>query len=204
MKQGYLILEDGSYFPGRLFGAVNTLSTQHSALSTCSLGEVVFNTAMCGYEEVLTDPSYRGQIVAMTYPHQGNYGITLCDNESSKVHVAGFVVGELSELPSNWRAKMSLSDYLKDQGVVGIAGVDTRALTLRLRSSGAMRAAIVNLGVRGQGSGVSEAMKTIVEEIKKHPAMEGLALAEEVSVSQKTVWKNGSLAPSPLTPHPSP
>jgi carbamoyl-phosphate synthase small subunit len=127
----YLGLEDGSVFRGRAFGARGT-----------SAGEVVFNTAMTGYQEILTDPSYCGQIVTMTTPHIGNYGINADDVESAGQHLAGFVVRELAIRPSNHRSTGDLAEYLKRAGVVGLAGVDTRALTLRLRRRGALRGVI--------------------------------------------------------------
>jgi carbamoyl-phosphate synthase small subunit len=126
-----LALEDGTVFTGRHFGFSGT-----------SDGELVFNTSMTGYQEILTDPSYKGQIVTMTYPLIGNYGINAEDVESKAPHVAGFVIRELSPVVSNYRATMSLSDYLKASRIVGIEGVDTRALTRKLRISGAMRAVI--------------------------------------------------------------
>jgi carbamoyl-phosphate synthase small subunit len=123
-----LALEDGTVFTGRAFGAAGTTE-----------GEVVFNTSMTGYQEILTDPSYKGQIVTMTYPLIGNYGINREDTESKKPHVAGFIVKELSPIHSNWRADMSLDDYLKQNNIVGIAGIDTRALVRKIRITGAMR-----------------------------------------------------------------
>jgi carbamoyl-phosphate synthase small subunit len=123
-----LALEDGAVFTGRSFGAVGT-----------SEGEVVFNTSMTGYQEILTDPSYKGQIVTMTYPLIGNYGVNRLDVESRQPHVAGFVVKELSPVYSNYRADLSLDEYLKENKIIGIEGIDTRALTRRLRISGAMR-----------------------------------------------------------------
>ena len=110
-------------------------------------GEICFNTAMTGYQEVLTDPSYRGQIVAMTYPLVGNYGINLLDVESETPQVRGFVIEELSPLASNWRSQGNLHDFLRRHGIPGIQGIDTRALTRRLRNSGAMRACIAMEGV---------------------------------------------------------
>jgi carbamoyl-phosphate synthase small subunit len=123
-----LALEDGSVFTGRAFGASGT-----------SEGEVVFNTSMTGYQEILTDPSYKGQIVTMTYPLIGNYGINHEDVESKRPHVAGFVVKELSPVYSNWRADRSLAEYLAENQIIGIEGIDTRALTRKLRIGGAMR-----------------------------------------------------------------
>jgi len=126
--QAMLALEDGSVFRGRPFGASGTCE-----------GEVVFNTAMTGYQEILTDPSYKGQIVTMTYPLIGNYGINPQDVESRQPHVAGFVVKELSPVSSNYRSAMSLEEYLRKYNIIGIEGIDTRALTRRLRLRGAMR-----------------------------------------------------------------
>ncbi len=123
-----LALEDGTVFTGRAFG--------HSGTSE---GEVVFNTSITGYQEILTDPSYKGQIVTMTYPLIGNYGINRLDVESRQPHVAGFVIKELAPLYSNYRADMSLEEYLAQNQIVGIEGIDTRALTRKLRISGAMR-----------------------------------------------------------------
>ena len=126
-----LALEDGKYFEGESFGATGT-----------RVGEICFNTAMTGYQEVLTDPSYRGQIVAMTYPLIGNYGINSLDQESRSPHVRGFVIEELSEAPSNWRSEMSLDDYLRKWDIPGVQGIDTRALTRHLRTRGAMKACL--------------------------------------------------------------
>jgi len=126
-----LALEDGKYFEGESFGAIGT-----------RVGEICFNTAMTGYQAVLTDPSYRGQIVAMTYPLIGNYGINSIDQESREPHVRGFVIEELSEAPSNWRSEMSLDEYLKKYDIPGAQGIDTRALTRHLRTRGAMKACL--------------------------------------------------------------
>jgi len=130
-KKAYLVLEDGMIFEGYSFGAENE-----------SLGEAVFNTSLSGYQEVLTDPSYCGQIVAMTYPMIGNYGINDEDVESSKVQVAGFVVKEYSKTYSNFRATKSLSQYLVENGIAAIEGIDTRKLTRHIRDKGAMRGGI--------------------------------------------------------------
>ena len=126
-----LALEDGRFFEGESFGATGT-----------QIGEICFNTSMTGYQEVLTDPSYRGQIVAMTYPLIGNYGINSLDQESRSPHVRGFVIEELSEIASNWRSEMSLDQYLKQWNIPGIQGIDTRALTRHLRTRGAMKACL--------------------------------------------------------------
>ncbi len=128
MNTAKLALEDGTVFTGSAFGATGT-----------SEGEVVFNTSMTGYQEILTDPSYKGQIVTMTYPLIGNYGINRRDVESKSPHVAGFIIKELSPVYSNYRADLSLGEYLKQNNVIGIQGIDTRALVRKLRISGAMR-----------------------------------------------------------------
>lgn len=129
--KGYLALEDGTVFEGEAFGA-----------AAQALGEVVFNTGMTGYQEILTDPSYCGQIVTMTYPLIGNYGINREDFESARPRVKGFVVKELCDQPSHWQTHKTLSQYLYENGIVGIAGIDTRALTRHLRTSGTMRGVI--------------------------------------------------------------
>jgi len=131
-----LALEDGSVFLGQGFGA---------RASAC--GEVCFNTSMTGYQEILTDPSYKGQIVTMTYPLIGNYGVNEVDVESWRPHVAGFVIRELSPVVSNWRADFSLADYLKKNGIPGIQGIDTRALTKKLRVRGALNGFISTEGI---------------------------------------------------------
>src|SRR6187401_2445420 len=133
MKVAKLALEDGTVFSGASFGSSGEVD-----------GEVCFNTSMTGYQEVLTDPSYRGQIVTMTYPEIGNYGINRFDGESDEPHVRGFVIEELCGTPSNWRSEESLNDYLKRWNIPGIQGIDTRALTKHLRTRGAMQAVITS------------------------------------------------------------
>ena len=154
----YLILEDGMEFPGTLFGYEGE-----------SIGEAVFNTAMSGYQEVITDPSYNGQIVAMTYPMIGNYGVNGEDVESNRVQVAGFVVKEYSKHYSNFRATGSLADYLIAAKVPAIEGIDTRRLTLHIRDKGALRG-----GIFMNRTGAAERLRA-------HPKMEGLDLASGVS-----------------------
>ncbi len=122
-----LVLEDGTYFPGVGFGA-----------SGETIGEVVFNTCMTGYQEITTDPSYNGQIVTMTYPLIGNYGFNTEDNESYKTHVQGFIVKELCEYPNNWRCSIGTDEYFKKNNIIGLKGIDTRALTQHIRSFGSM------------------------------------------------------------------
>ena len=121
-----LALEDGRHFIGEAFGATGEQS-----------GEICFNTSMTGYQEVLTDPSYRGQIVTMTYPHIGNYGVNSIDTESDSPQVRGFVIEELCDAPSNWRSESSLHSYLEENNIIGIQGIDTQSLTKHLREKGA-------------------------------------------------------------------
>jgi carbamoyl-phosphate synthase small subunit len=166
-----LALEDGRIFRGEAFG--------HTGTST---GEACFNTSMTGYQEVLTDPSYRGQIVAMTYPLIGNYGVNAEDAESREPHVRGFVVGELCESPSNWRSEQSLAEYFSAHGIIGIEGVDTRALTKHLRSAGAMRACLT--------TELSES--AACEAAKDSPTMEGLDYVKEVSTAKGFTWSEES------------
>jgi carbamoyl-phosphate synthase small subunit len=164
-NRSVLLLEDGRSFHGVSLGAPGS-----------ALGEVVFNTSMTGYQEILTDPSYAGQLVAMTYPLMGNYGVNPEDTESERPQVAGFVVREASRVFSSWRARGSLHDYLAEAGVVGISGVDTRALTRHIRSKGAMRGAIA------PGSTPTD---QLMETIQGHPRMEGLDLACGVSTERR-------------------
>ncbi len=161
-KKAWLILEDGTEFEGKMFGYDNE-----------SIGESVFNTSMSGYQEILTDPSYSGQIVTMTYPMIGNYGVNKEDVESDRIHVAGFVVKEYSRTYSNFRATGSLGDYLKDGKISAIEGIDTRMLTRHIRDKGAMRA------------GIFFDKKDAREKLMAHPSMEGLDLASKVSCKTK-------------------
>jgi carbamoyl-phosphate synthase small subunit len=162
-----LALEDGRTFEGVSFGA----------LGTCT-GEVCFNTSMTGYQEVLTDPSYRGQIVAMTYPMIGNYGINALDSESGGPHVRGFVIEELCPVPSNWRSELSLDAYLKQHGIPGIQGIDTRALTKHLRTRGAMQAVITTEMNAEQA----------VAAAKASPPMSGSDYVKEVTTQKAYRW----------------
>jgi carbamoyl-phosphate synthase small subunit len=156
-----LALEDGTSFQGKAFGRISETT-----------GEVVFNTALCGYQEVLTDPSYRGQIVVMTYPHIGNYGVNREDVESLHPQVAGFVVREISTRASSWRAAGELHRYLDEAGVVGISEIDTRALTRHIRTHGAMRGVI---------SATAEPPEALVERARASRSMVGLDLVREVT-----------------------
>jgi carbamoyl-phosphate synthase small subunit len=164
-----LMLEDGRTFRGEAYGARGT-----------AFGEVVFNTSMTGYQEVLTDPSYSGQLVAMTYPLIGNYGVNAEDEESAGPQVAGFVMHEAPPRFSNWRAAESLEAYLARTGVVGITGVDTRALTRHIRSLGAMRGAIA-------GADAAADPEALLERIRAQPPMAGLDLACGVSTGERYV-----------------
>ena len=166
-----LALEDGRLFEGRAFGATGTTT-----------GEICFNTSMTGYQEVITDPSYRGQIVAMTYPQIGNYGINPEDAESAGPHVRGFVIGELSPVASNWRSRQSLPDYFIQHGVVGIEHVDTRALTKHLRSRGAMRACLTT----------ELDSETAIKAAQASPSMEGMDYVQEVSTEEGYEWLDDS------------
>lgn len=160
-KKIYLVLEDGTEYEGYGFGHESE-----------SLGEVVFNTSMSGYQEVLTDPSYRGQIITMTYPMIGNYGVNNEDVESDRVQAAGFIVKEYCRKYSNFRAVMSLSDYLTRAGIPAIEGVDTRALTRHIRDKGALR------------GGIFRERAGAVERLLAHPDMNGLDLASGVSCKE--------------------
>jgi carbamoyl-phosphate synthase small subunit len=130
-RPAILVLEDGSAFPGNTFAGEGT-----------AMGEVVFNTGMTGYQEVVTDPSYKGQIVAMTCSMVGNYGVNPEDMESAGIHLEGFIVREYHPRPSNWRSRQTLQAFLEDHGKIGLEGLDTRALTRRIRLAGAMRGVI--------------------------------------------------------------
>src|SRR5437868_6397933 len=163
-----LALEDGRYFEGESFGATGT-----------RVGEICFNTAMTGYQEVLTDPSYRGQIVAMTYPLIGNYGINSIDQESSTPHVRGFVIEELTEVPSNWRSEMSLDEYLRRWDIPGAKGIDTRALTRHLRTRGAMKACLTTENIS-----VEEATRRAV----RGEGVIGMDYVCEVSTKKIYAW----------------
>ena len=163
-----LALEDGSVFIGKGFGA---------RASAC--GEVCFNTSMTGYQEILTDPSYKGQIVAMTYPLIGNYGVNTVDVESWRPHVAGFVVREVSPLVSNWRADYSLPEYLERNGIPGIQGIDTRALTKKLRVRGALNGIITTEDISPEEA---------VKRAKEWPGLAGVDYVKEVTHKQAFSW----------------
>ena len=164
-KRAFLVLEDGSIFEGESFGATGE-----------SFGELVFATGMTGYQETITDPSYAGQIVLQTAPHIGIVGMNQRDEESAKIWVAGYVVKEPSRMKSNWRAERTLEDELTSAGVVGISDLDTRAITLRIRNAGAMRAGIF--------SGGEKTKQQMLDEVRSAPKMAGQFLSEVVTTSK--------------------
>jgi carbamoyl-phosphate synthase small subunit len=170
-REAILALADGRIFRGRTFGAIGE-----------TVGEVVFNTAMTGYQEVLTDPSYKGQIVCMTYPEIGNVGINADDAESAGVHVEGFVVRDYRPRPSNWRSEMALGEYLEQAGVPGIEGIDTRALVRHIRTHGAQEAVI---------SSVTLDPDTLVARAKASPGLVGRDLVKEVTCAVPYDWDLG-------------
>ena len=170
-----LALADGTVFPGISIGAAGATT-----------GEVVFNTAITGYQEILTDPSYRGQIVTLTYPHIGNYGVNEEDVEATKVHAAGLVIRDLPLVASNFRSHLTLSQYLQRENTVAIANIDTRKLTRLLRTGGAQSGAIVALA---PGAGITPALlDKAVTAARGAPSMSGQDLAREVSVRKPYDW----------------
>ncbi|MCY9844390.1 glutamine-hydrolyzing carbamoyl-phosphate synthase small subunit [Vibrio caribbeanicus] len=172
-KAALLVLEDGTVFHGISIGA-----------DGISVGEVVFNTSMTGYQEILTDPSYSKQIVTLTYPHIGNTGTNNEDEESSSIHAQGLIIRDLPLIASNFRNQLSLSDYLKSQNIVGIAEIDTRKLTRVLREKGAQSGCIV------AGHSLDEALA--LAKAKEFPGLKGMDLAKEVTTKETYQWKQGS------------
>jgi carbamoyl-phosphate synthase small subunit len=185
-----LALEDGTIFTGRAFGALGE-----------RFGEVVFNTSMTGYQEIVTDPSYTGQIVTMTYPHIGNYGVNADDAESATPRLQGFVVRELARHPSNYRSTQCLDEYLKKHNIPGIEGIDTRALVRRLRVRGAMTGVLSSLDLDDA---------SLVQKARTAPTLVGRDLVREVVPPKSSTWSQGglhSLAESQYsirTPHSGP
>jgi carbamoyl-phosphate synthase small subunit len=172
-RKALLALEDGRVFHGRAFGSHRD-----------AIGEVVFNTSMTGYQEILTDPSYKGQIVTMTYPLIGNYGANETDVESLGPHAEGFIVRELCKHPSNWRSEMSLADYMKKNRVPGIEGVDTRALTKHIRTAGAMRAALSSRITNPDD---------LVDRARQWPGLLGQDMVRRVTCKKAYPWRPGDL-----------
>lgn len=172
-----LVLEDGEVFRGRSFGAEGE-----------TIGQVVFHTGMTGYQEILTDPSYRGQIVTMTYPHIGNTGINSEDHESILPFLAGFIVKEYCPHPSNWRKEVELDGFLRDRNIVGIQHIDTRKLTRNLRESGAKKGII---------STVEHDPEALARKMNQFPDIDGLDLVKEVTCAAPYDWDQGSWEWSP-------
>ena len=173
-----LALADGTVFRGHAIGAAGT-----------TVGEVVFNTAMTGYQEILTDPSYAGQIVTLTYPHIGNVGVNAEDVESQRIFAAGLVIRDLPRLASSWRSQQDLSTYLRNGNIVGIADLDTRKLTRLLREKGAQNGCIV------AGAGVDDAAAAEgvrIAAARAAPSMAGLDLAKVVSCTQPYEWTSST------------
>jgi len=170
-----LALADGRVFHGFSFAAAGE-----------QVGEVVFNTAMTGYQEILSDPSYAGQLVTLTYPHIGNTGVNEVDNESGKIHAAGLIVREYHDKPSSWRSQECLSHYLKQHGIIAITGIDTRALTNHLRDHGAMKACLMT-GHLNQPLDEQDA----IAKARAFSGLDGLDLAKEVSIKSQQDWQSG-------------
>jgi len=166
-----LALADGQVYVGRSFGSEGE-----------AVGEVVFNTSMTGYQEILTDPSYEGQMVAMTYPEIGNVGVNPEDVESRKAFVKGFIVKEYSPVPSNWRATQSLHQYMKDHGIVGIEGIDTRSLVRQLRDRGSQEGII---------STVQQSHEELIAKAQRSPGLLGRDLVKEVTCQEPYGWNEG-------------
>ena len=167
-----LALADGRVFFGQALGASGEIS-----------GEVVFNTSMSGYQEILTDPSYRGEIVTMTYPLIGNYGLNREDVESSRPHLAGFIVKEACDMPSNWRSEMSLDAYLKENNIIGLSGIDTRALVRHIRDKGAQTGIISTIDLDAD---------SLVAKAKAAPSIVGQDLVQEVTCKEIYDWNEGT------------
>ena len=168
-----LILKNGMVFNG--------ISVGHHGET---IGEICFNTGMTGYQEILTDPSYCGQIINMTFPHIGNYGINSDDMESLKIQASGFIVREANDMPSNYRSLQSLDSFLKDNKIVGIQEVDTRMITRTIRDEGSMNAII-------SSDNLNE--KKLKEKLNSFPSMEGLDLVKKVSTKEKYIWIGATL-----------
>jgi carbamoyl-phosphate synthase small subunit len=172
LGKAILVLSDGAVFEGQCFGAEGE-----------TIGEVVFNTSMTGYQEILTDPSYKGQIVMLTYTQIGNYGVNLEDIESSGgPKVEGFVVKECHDFPSNWRSHMPLDRYLRDNGIVGLEGIDTRALTRHLRSYGAQMGIISSTDLKPA---------SLLEKVRAHPGISAFDLVKDVTTQKVYTWSEG-------------
>jgi carbamoyl-phosphate synthase small subunit len=174
-----LALEDGTVFEGDSVGAPGL-----------AVGEVVFNTAMTGYQEILTDPSYARQLVTLTYPHIGNTGCNAADDESTRAWAAGLIVRDVPRRPSSWRSEVALPQWLRERGVVAISGIDTRKLTRLLRDRGAQNGALM-AGSDTDGSGIDA--DVAIEAARKFPGLKGMDLAKVVSTAQPYPWRDGQL-----------
>lgn len=172
-KSALLVLDDGTVFRGRSIGVLGS-----------TVGEVVFNTSMTGYQEILTDPSYSNQIITLTYPHIGNVGTNTSDEESSIIHARGLIIRDLSLITSNFRSQTSLSEYLKQHNIVAIADIDTRKLTRLLREKGTRNGCIL------AGKNIDE--KYALEKAREFPGLNGIDLAKEVTTQQQYTWTQGS------------
>ncbi|MFO1257852.1 MAG: glutamine-hydrolyzing carbamoyl-phosphate synthase small subunit [Gammaproteobacteria bacterium] len=182
-----LVLEDGSIFEGVAIGAFNT-----SEPMVYTLGEVVFNTALTGYQEVLSDPSYSNQLITLTYPHIGNVGINREDQESRKMYAGGLIISSLTEKPSNWRSSQSLPEYLVEQGRIGIAEIDTRRLTRIIREKGALKGCILIAPI------ISDLEKSKALELAQScPDLKGADLAQVVTTQASYAWQGGGLWQQP-------
>ncbi|RYQ11073.1 carbamoyl-phosphate synthase small subunit [Bifidobacterium pseudolongum subsp. globosum] len=175
-QDAVLVLEDGQVYIGEPYGAVGA-----------TRGEIVFSTAMTGYQETLTDPSYDRQIVVQTFPHIGDTGVNPSDPESSRIWVAGYVVRDPSVNVSNWRATGSLDDALVDNGIVGISHIDTRKLVRHLRTAGVMRAGIFSGDALLDGQGELRSIDTLLDDVRQTPQMKGMSLYDEVSTKERYV-----------------
>ncbi len=175
-QDAVLVLEDGQVYIGEPYGAVGA-----------TRGEIVFSTAMTGYQETLTDPSYDRQIVVQTFPHIGDTGVNPSDPESSRIWVAGYVVRDPSVNVSNWRATGSLDDALVDNGIVGISHIDTRKLVRHLRTAGVMRAGIFSGDALLDGQGEPRSIDALLDDVRQTPQMKGMSLYDEVSTKERYV-----------------
>ena len=174
-EQALLVLSDGTAYRGVRMGAEGEF-----------FGEVCFNTSMAGYQEILTDPSYAGQMVNMTYPLIGNYGVNPGDFESDRIYMGGFIVRESSRIRSNWRSSVDLDGFLEKHGVVGLEGIDTRALTRHIRNRGAMEGGI---------SSLDPDPESLLDKVERAPGLVGVDLVREVTISEPYVWEEGLRAP---------
>lgn len=190
MQPAVLVLEDGTTFRGKAIGAVG-------GAKNIALGEVVFNTSITGYQEILTDPSYTNQLVTLTYPHIGNTGVNSEDSESNKVYAKGLIIRQLPLLASNWRKQQTLDEFLKAQNVLGIQGIDTRMLTRIIREKGALRGCILT-----DTNIYDKDIADVLNKVKSWPSLKGCDLAKVVTTDTSYVWQGGGTwhAPTETAP----